>query len=67
MSNESGAKHGPPGTTTPAARKRTGKTACEEREIEREEERQARRIHPGWFVGVGIVLIGLVVLTWILM
>jgi hypothetical protein len=37
-----------------------------ERESEREEAKQVRRIHPGWFVGLGIVLIGLVVLTWIL-
>jgi hypothetical protein len=36
-----------------------------EKEIEREEERQPRRIHPAWFLGLGIVLIGLVVLTWI--
>jgi hypothetical protein len=42
------------------------KRLAHEREIEREEEKQVRRIHPGWFVGVGIALVGLVVLTWIL-
>ena len=42
------------------------KRLVQEREIERKEENQVRRIHPGWFVGLGIVLIGLVVFTWIL-
>jgi hypothetical protein len=39
------------------------KRLVQERETEREEEKQVRRVHPGWFVGVGIALIGLVVLT----
>ena len=43
------------------------KRLAHEREIEREEERQVRRIHPAWFVGLGIVLIGLVLLTWTLL
>jgi hypothetical protein len=42
------------------------KRLAHEREIEREEEKQVRRIHPGWFVGVGIVLVGVVILTWML-
>ena len=42
------------------------KRLAQEKEVEREEERQPRRIHPAWFVGLGIVLISLVVLTWML-
>jgi len=42
------------------------KRLAQEREIERDEEKHVRRIHPGWFVALGIVLVGLVVLTWIL-
>jgi type VI protein secretion system component VasF len=42
------------------------KRLVQEREIQREEENRVRRIHPGWFVALGIVLVGLVVLTWIL-
>ena len=37
-----------------------------EKEFERKEERLPRRIHPAWFVAVGVVLIVLVVLTWTL-
>ena len=35
-----------------------------EKERERREEKLPRQIHPAWFVAVGIVLIGLVVLIW---
>ncbi len=37
-----------------------------EKEWERKEEEQVRRIHPAWFVILGVVLIGLVILTWIM-
>jgi type VI protein secretion system component VasF len=42
------------------------KRLAHEKEIEREKDQQPRRIHPAWFVGLGIGLIGLVVLIWIL-
>lgn len=35
-----------------------------EKQHEHEEEKQLRVIHPAWFVGLGIVLIGLVVYVW---
>lgn len=35
-----------------------------EKELEREEEQQVRTIHPAWFVVLGVVLIGLIVLFW---
>ena len=31
---------------------------------EQEEEKKLSSIHPAWFLGAGIVLIGLVVLVW---
>jgi hypothetical protein len=38
-----------------------------EKESERQSEKLPRAIHPGWFVVLGTVLIGLVLLTWILL
>jgi hypothetical protein len=37
-----------------------------EKEREHREEGQPRKMHPAWFVVVGVVLIGLVILTWIM-
>lgn len=37
-----------------------------EKEWEHKEEALPRTIHPAWFLVVGIVLIGLVILTWIM-
>ena len=37
-----------------------------EKEAERAAEKLPRQIHPAWFVGVGVVLIVLVVITWTL-
>jgi hypothetical protein len=43
-----------------------------EEHIRREEERESkldalpRRIHPAWFVAAGVLLIGLIILTWTL-
>ena len=38
----------------------------EQKRREEEWEKQPRRIHPGWFVALGIALIIMVVLTWTL-
>jgi hypothetical protein len=38
----------------------------QEKAWEHNEEKQVRRIHPAWFVVLGVVLIGLVILTWIM-
>ena len=35
-----------------------------EKERERRDEQLTRRIHPAWFVAVGVVLIALVIATW---
>jgi hypothetical protein len=35
-----------------------------EKQREAEWEKKPRRIHPGWFMGVGIVLIVMVVVVW---
>jgi hypothetical protein len=37
-----------------------------EKEWERREENEIRKMHPAWFVVLGIFLIGLVILTWIM-
>jgi hypothetical protein len=37
-----------------------------EKERERREERLPRKIHPAWFLVLGTVLVGLVILTWVL-
>jgi hypothetical protein len=43
-----------------------------EERIKREEERERiteelpRRIHPAWFIVAGVVLIGLIIMTWTL-
>ena len=38
----------------------------QEKQAERRGERLPRRVHPAWFVVLGTVLVGLVVLTWLL-
>ncbi len=38
-----------------------------ENERERAEEKQLRKIHPGWFVALGVVLTGMVIVTWTLL
>jgi hypothetical protein len=35
-----------------------------EEERERQDEALPRRIHPAWFVVAGLVLIGLIIMTW---
>jgi hypothetical protein len=37
-----------------------------EEERERQEESLPRRIHPAWFVVLGVMLIGVIILTWTL-
>ncbi|CAN5270988.1 hypothetical protein BH10PLA2_BH10PLA2_22400 [soil metagenome] len=37
-----------------------------DKEREDQEERQVRKMHPAWFMVLGIFLIGLVILTWIM-
>jgi hypothetical protein len=34
------------------------------KERERQAEKLPQQLHPVWFVGLGIVLIGIIVLTW---
>jgi hypothetical protein len=36
-----------------------------EEERERQSEKLLRKIHPAWFVAVGVVLVGLVIFTWV--
>jgi len=36
-----------------------------EKEAEEKYEKSERPIHPAWFVGLGVVLISLIVLSWI--
>jgi hypothetical protein len=38
-----------------------------EKERERHSDRLPRKIHPAWFLVLGTVLLGLVILTWILL
>jgi hypothetical protein len=35
-----------------------------EKEEERQEEKRVRVIHPAWFVVIGVILIGLILLAW---
>ena len=39
---------------------------AQEKEAERRGEGVPRKVHPAWFVVLGTVLVGLVVLTWLL-
>jgi hypothetical protein len=38
----------------------------QEKEREHRQEDQVRKMHPAWFVVLGVFLIGLVILTWIM-
>ncbi len=37
-----------------------------EEEHEREEMRQPRSIHPGWFIGIAVIFIGAAVVIWMI-
>jgi len=37
-----------------------------EEERERQSEALPRRIHPAWFVAAGVLLVGLIIVTWTL-
>jgi len=38
-----------------------------EKEVERREDKEPRRIHPAWFVGLGAVFIVIIILGWTLL